>query len=155
MALSDSPRLVSFESSTADTATESATTTVPDSNEVSSISRMGARVVPAKFVVKPEAKSSVLAPPETLAATTKTQTKANEGAVIPARATQRRVNRPMLVRSSMSEKNTIAPQILILIMQTERYDAAGAVVWDLCVWQVTVTGPANDRMEPGIVVKSI
>ena len=153
MALSDSPRLVSFESGSADVVTESATVTVPDSNEVSSISRMGAPVVPAKFVVKPEAKLSVLAPAKAVVA--RPETKPNKSAVIPAKATQRRVNRPMLVRSSMSEEDVIAPQTLILIMQTERYDAAGAVVWDLCVWQVTVTGPARGRLEPGIVVKSI
>lgn len=155
MALSDSPRLVSFESGSSDVVMESATVTVPDSNEVSSISRMGAPVVPLKFIVKPEAKSLVLAPAKAVAAKTKTVTKPNQSAVIPAKATQRRLNRPMLVRSSMSEEDVIAPQTLILIMQTERYDAAGAVVWDLRVWQVTVTGPAQGRLERGIVVKSI
>ena len=95
----------------------------------------------------------MLAPAKAVVA--RPETKPNKSAVIPAKATQRRVNRPMLVRSSMSEEDVIAPQTLILIMQTERYDAAGAVVWDLCVWQVTVTGPARGRLEPGIVVKSI
>jgi hypothetical protein len=40
-------------------------------------------------------------------------------------------------------------------MHTKQYDADGALVWDLCVWQVTVMGPAQGQMEPGIVIKSI
>ena len=61
----------------------------------------------------------------------------------------------MLVRSSMSEQDAIAPQTLILILHTGQYDANGALVWDLCVWQVTVMGPAHGQLEPGIVVKAI
>ena len=65
---------------------------------------------------------------------------------------QRRVKPPMLVRSSMANDG-VAPQTLFLVMRTEfvqtefvqtrQYDATGAVVWDLCVWQVTVIGPAQ------------
>jgi hypothetical protein len=28
------------------------------------------------------------------------------------------------------------------------------VVWDFCVWRVTVVGPAQNRLEPGMVAKS-
>ena len=61
----------------------------------------------------------------------------------------------MLVRSSMSEQDAIAPQTLILIMHTGHIDTDGALVWELCVWQVTVMGPAQGQMEPEIIVKSI
>ena len=60
----------------------------------------------------------------------------------------------MLIRSSLSEDG-IPMQTLMVVMQTERYDASGAVVWDLSVWQVTVIGPARNVMERGIVVKLI
>ena len=67
--------------------------------------------------------------------------------VIPARAVQRRATVPMLVRSSMASDG-VAPQTMFLVMQTEfvqtrQYDATGAVVWDLCVWRVTVVGPVQ------------
>jgi len=55
---------------------------------------------------------------------------------------------------------TSAAETLFLVVQTEfvqarQYDAAGAVVWDLCVWQVTVVGPVQNKMEAGTVAKSI
>jgi hypothetical protein len=40
-------------------------------------------------------------------------------------------------------------------VQTRQYDASGAVAWDLCVWQVTVVGPAQNQIEAGTVAKSI
>ncbi len=76
-----------------------------------------------------------------------------KSAVVPAVVKQRRVNQPTLIRSSMSE-DAVAPQTLILVMQSARYDVSGAVVWDLCVWRVTVVGPAQNRLEPGMVAKS-
>jgi len=80
----------------------------------------------------------------------------------------------MLVRSSMAE-DAVRPQTLIFIMQTRvmetrvmetrimqtRFTAIGqdeassAVVWDLCVWQVTVIGAAQNRNPPEIIAKSI
>lgn len=85
----------------------------------------------------------------------------------------------MLVRSSMAE-DAVRPQTLIFIMQTRvmetrimqtrimetrimqtRFTATGqdeassAVVWDLCVWQVTVIGTAQNRNQPEIIAKSI
>jgi hypothetical protein len=65
----------------------------------------------------------------------------------------------MLVRTSMAGEG-VAPQPLFLVMQTEvvqtrQYDATGAVVWDLCVWRVTVIGPVQNKMEAGIAAKSI
>jgi hypothetical protein len=40
-------------------------------------------------------------------------------------------------------------------VRTRQYDARGAVVWDLCVWRVTVVGPVQNKMEAGITAKSI
>ena len=149
MVFSDAPRLVSFETGSADSMMAS------DSGDVGPISRLGAQVVPTKFVVKPEVKPSVSAAAKPAATLAMAKMKLGKSAIVPAKATQRRVDPPVLIRSSMSEEGAIAPQTLILIMHTERYDASGSVVWDLCVWQVTVIGPAYGRMEPGIVVKSI
>jgi Zn-dependent protease with chaperone function len=152
MVFSDAPRLVSFENGSADSVSASAVAAVSNNREVDPTPRLGAQVVPANFVLKAKAKPSGSVPATT---TAKTNTKPGKFDVIPVKARQRRVNPPMLVRTSMPEQDAIAPQTLILIMQTGRYDASGAVVWDLCVWQVTVIGPAHGRMEPGIVVKSI
>ena len=153
MVFSDAPRLISFENGSAGAPAALATTILPNNSEVDWNSRMGSPVVPAKFVVKAdvvkaEEKSSV-----SVAANTKT--KPGRSAVVPAKATRRRVNPPMLIRTSMSEQEGIAPHTLILIMQTQHYDISGSVVWDFCVWQITVIGPAQGRMEPGIVVRSI
>jgi hypothetical protein len=41
------------------------------------------------------------------------------------------------------------------IWQAQASDASGSVVWNLCVWQVTVIGPAGKQKEPGIAAKSI
>jgi hypothetical protein len=65
----------------------------------------------------------------------------------------------MLVRTSVASDGLV-PQTLFLVMQTEvvqtrQYDASGAVVWDLCVWRVTVVGPVPNKMEAGIAAKSI
>ena len=84
-----------------------------------------------------------------------TKTKLGNPAVIRAKAKRTQVNPPVLLRSSVSEQETVAPPALILIMQSRSYDASGAVVWELCVWQVTVTGPARRAMEQEIIAKSI
>jgi hypothetical protein len=116
--------------------------------------RAEASVVPAKFVVKNAKKNS----PRLLArnsVASRLKAKPDKSFIVPAKVKQRRANPPMLIRSSMSEPGAIAPQTLILIMHTGQYDADGALVWDLCVWQVTVMAPAQGQTEPGIVVKSI
>ena len=157
---------------------------VPTSSQEDLMSRVQAHMVPAKFVVKPGPKIAMSAVANTVAAGTgldrarldrtgldrteldKTEldktraanakTKPGKSAVVPAKATQRRVNPPVLIRSSFSGEEAITPQTLIFIMQTGTYDAYGAVVWDLCVWRVTVIGQAHQgQMVSGIVVKSI
>ena len=79
--------------------------------------------------------------------------------VFPASAAEHRVRAPMLVRSSMRE-DAVAPRTLFLVMQTEvvqggQYDAAPVVVWDLCVWQVTVVGSGPNQVVAGFIAKSI
>lgn len=83
----------------------------------------------------------------------------NKPDVIPANAVQRRVKPPTLIRSSMA-KDGLAPQTLFLVMRTEfvqtrQYDGSGAVVWDLCVWQVTVIGPGRKLTAGQIIAKAI
>ncbi|MGH9550409.1 MAG: hypothetical protein ACRD3W_13585, partial [Terriglobales bacterium] len=79
--------------------------------------------------------------------------------VIPAKAAQHRVKAPLLVRSSMAS-DSVAPQTLFLVMRTEfvqtrQYGASGPVVWDLCVWQVTVVGPGQKLTAEQIIAKVI
>jgi beta-lactamase regulating signal transducer with metallopeptidase domain len=184
MAFSSAPRLVSFDNGSADDGlagsgtesakigsakTESAKTMVPNGSQEDSMLRVQAHMVPAKFVVKSEAKIATSAVANTVAAGTgldKTErikaiaanakTKPAKSAVVPAKATQRRLNPPVLIRSSVSKEEAVTPQTLIFIMQTGTYDAYGAVVWDLCVWRVSIIGPLHQsQREQGIVVKSI
>jgi beta-lactamase regulating signal transducer with metallopeptidase domain len=161
MIFSSAPRLVSFDNGSADSNSRAPypVTTMPSNlrqaNSISHVelSRGELNIVPAKFVVKPKARIAVHAAPSMVAARLKT--KLDKSVIVPAKAKQRRENPPMLVRSSMSEQDAIAPQTLILIMHTGQFDTDGALVWELCVWQVTVMGPAQGQMEPEIIVKSI
>jgi beta-lactamase regulating signal transducer with metallopeptidase domain len=159
IALSHAPtRLVSFENGAA-----SAMNAIASGDfESSQMSPMGAHVVPAKLQVRPaeistEARNSIAVVAKSSA---KSSFKAkNKPEVIPARLVQRRTTAPMLVRASMVGDGA-DPQPLFLVMQTElvqtrQYDATGAVVWDLCVWRVTLVGPVQNKMEAGIAAKSI
>ena len=161
MALSHAPtRLVSFEG---DAASPSATTAIASGDfEASPMSQMGAQVVPAKLHVRSEEASQVrnhmigVGAKSAVKSSFKEETKPE---VIPARAVQRRATAPMLVRSSIADDG-VDPQLLFVVMQTElvqtrQYDATGAVVWDLCVWRVTMVGPVQNKIEAGIVAKSI
>ncbi len=159
IALSHAPtQLVSFESGVASPWAVNATAA---DFEVSRMSQMGASVVPAKLQIRPEGNRP--APSHAIAAIAKAPAKSsfrakNKPEVIPARVVQRRATAPMLIRASMAG-NGVAPQPLFLVMQTEfvqtrQYDATGAVVWDLCVWRVTVVGPVQNKMEAGIAAKS-
>ena len=166
MVFSDAPRLVSFADSPANS-TQTATlapSTISHrriAEDENSVSAMGAQVVPAKFVVRANVQTNTLTDVPTAlpnqamnsaSAAKKIRSQA-KSAVVPAVVKQRRVNQPTLIRSSMSE-DAVAPQTLILVVQSARYDVSGAVVWDLCVWRVTVVGPAQGRLEPGMVAKS-
>ena len=173
--LSDVPRLVSFENISPGSLAGSATTNLPHTTEAGPSSGINSHLVPTKFVAKPDPNGLLFA----AARTKKTTTQPSRSAVVPASWTQRRMRLPMLVRSSMAE-DAVRPQTLIFIMQTRvmetrimqtrimetrimqtRFTATGqdeassAVVWDLCVWQVTVIGTAQNRNQPEIIAKSI
>jgi hypothetical protein len=54
----------------------------------------------------------------------------------------------------------VTPQTWFVVMraeflQTRQYGASGPVVWDLCVWQVTVIGPGQNMTAGQIIAKSI
>jgi len=167
MMFSDAPRLVSFADSPANS-TQAATIAASTishrriAEDEKSVSAMGAQIVPAKFVVRTNVPTDAPTDAPTalpnnatnsVSAAKKIHSQATKSAVVPAVVKQRRVNQPTLIRSSMSE-DAVAPQTLILVMQSARYDVSGAVVWDFCVWRVTVVGPAQNRLEPGMVAKS-
>jgi hypothetical protein len=161
IALSHAPtRLVSFAS---DAASWSATNAVAADNFAASpMSQMGARVVQAGLQVQSEEVRPAAS--HSIAAVKKSAVKGsfqatNKPDFIPARTLQHRATAPMLIRTNRSGDG-VAPLPLFLVLQTEvvqtrQYDATGAVVWDLCVWRVTVIGPVQHKMEAGIVAKSI
>ena len=161
MVLSRAPtRLVSFENGAA---SPSATNAMAAGDfQSSQRSQIGAQVVPAKLQVRPAevptgARGSVSVVAQSAV---KSSFKAeNKPDFIPAHVVQRRAIAPMLVRASTAGDG-VDPQPLFLVMQTEvvqtrQYDATGAVVWDLCVWRVTVVGTMQSKMEAGIAAKSI
>jgi hypothetical protein len=161
IALSHAPtRLVSFESGAASL---SATNSVTAGDfEASQISYPGAHVVPAKLQIRAEEISqeqSNSAPVVAKSAVKSSFKPKSKPDLIPTNAVQPRAKAPMLVRTSVASDGLV-PQTLFLVMQTEvvqtrQYDASGAVVWDLCVWRVTVVGPVPNKMEAGIAAKSI
>ena len=148
VAISNTPRLVSFEDGPASSpAAASVAAMVPGSMETDQAARMHAHIIPAGFEVKPRAKSTVPA-----------AASASRTAIVAARVVQRRA-KPLLVRTSVAD-DAATFQTLVFVMQTQIMpprpdDPSGSVVWNLCVWQVTVIRPAQERMMQGIIVKSI
>ncbi len=141
----------------------SATNTIPsgDFETGSRISEAGARVVPAKLEVpatqvRPQAHNSIR---ETARPVVKSSLEAaNQPGITPARPPLVPEKTPMLVRAGV--KGDVSPQALFFVMRTEvvqtsHYDTSGAVVWDLCVWRVTVVGPVQNKIEAGMIAKSI
>ena len=85
--------------------------------------------------------------------------KTSRADVVPAKAVQHRAKPPMLVRSSMAN-DRVAPPTVFLVMrtefvQTQQHDGFGPVVWDLCVWQVTVIGPGQKLTTEQIIARVI
>jgi hypothetical protein len=159
MMFSNRVRLVSFENATMPVADSPLVTNALARGdfEATEILRLGAHVVPAKLEIKAQEKSSV--PVVAKAVVKNSLRRPAKSDVIPVNAEQRRAKAPMLARTGMAN-DASAPQILFLVMQTEivedrQYDASGAVVWDLCVWRVIVVGPEQNKMEAGIIAKSI
>lgn len=164
MALSDAPRLVSFENSSPVSARPpvagaSASALPPramgvESRDATPGSAVGAQVIPASFSRKEEAK--LLAPARARTRASKVA-KPDKSAVVPARDLQS-LPSPRLIRSGLAGAGP-TPQTLIFIMQTRFVPnaadgASGVVIWKYCVWQVTMAGTAK-AVEQEIIVKSI
>jgi len=131
-------------------------------SEAEQASRMASNVVPAKFVMPPPhanafvpARASAEATAEARVAeqNRNTHRKAVNSNVVRTRATQRTANSVKMVRAGFA-REAIAPQTLILVVQSARDDDSG-IVWNVCVWQITVTGTARNQAEPGIAAKAI
>jgi beta-lactamase regulating signal transducer with metallopeptidase domain len=159
IALSHAPtRLVSFESGASSVPAENAI--AAGDFEASQISQMGVRAVPAGFQVRAEAVSqeqSHSAPVVARSVVRSSSKPKSKPEFITARVEKRRATPQILVRASMAGDG-VASQTVFLIMQTEvvqtrQYDGSGTVVWDLCVWRVTVAGPVQNKA--GIAAKSI
>jgi len=144
IAFSDAPRLVSFRDAASPTVSASAV--MPIRSVIDSSSHMGARAVPANFAVKTETGH----PP--FDAEINQKPKQINARVVPATSKKQDANPPALLRAAFPDEGP-SRQTLILVLQTVQSDRAGSVVWNLCVWQVTVLGPA--QAEPGTVAKSI
>jgi hypothetical protein len=161
IALSHAPtRLVSFENGAASLSPTNSVTT--GDFEASQISYPGAHLVPAKLQIRAEEISQEQSNSARVVAKSAVKSSfrpKSKPDLIPTNAVQHRAQAPMLVRTSVASDGLV-PQTLFLVMQTEvvqtrQYDASGAVIWDLCVWRVTVVGPAQNKMEAGVAAKSI
>jgi hypothetical protein len=165
---SGAPKLVSFDNTSTGAAGPATTILSSSFSENRQATVMGSQVVPAKYVVEPASKSAA---PSTANLVAKTRAKDSKPAVVPAKAAQRRVQPPRLIRSGLTEDG-IAPRTLILVWQTEMlpvqvmpagfmpaglHEGRDAMVWNLCVWQVRVIGLDRNvlEMEQGIILNSI
>jgi hypothetical protein len=144
LVFSDAPRLVSFRDAASPVV--SASTVMPISSVVDSSSHMGARAVPANFALKTETGH----PPFDDEVSHKP--KQMNTSVVRATSKKHDANPPALLRASFPDQGP-RRQTLILVLQTVQSDRAGSVVWNLCVWEVTVSGAA--QTEAGTVAKSI
>jgi hypothetical protein len=159
MALSNTPRLVSFQDgSGGDNGSASAPAApigpaIASGNiEASQALPMSPRVIPARLEMKSSAASL-----SAMVAKTNTKTETNRQALDPAKA-QPRMAEPAFVRASASN-HAVAVRTLVFIVETPALqstsdDASGAVVWHLSVWEVTVFKPAKQQAEPGVIAKS-
>lgn len=162
LAASHTPtRLVSFENAPFENraATVSASAVAHaisvDDSEAGLVSRMGAHVVPAKLHLRaPEAAQKASAPVLARSMVKNPSKPADKLKVIPASASQRRTTVPTLVRASLPGEDAAPQAVLLEVVQTRQYDATGAVVWDLCVWRVTVVEPVQNKLA-GTAAKSI
>jgi beta-lactamase regulating signal transducer with metallopeptidase domain len=148
IALAHTPaRLVSFESSPA--ATQVSSAVAASDFEASPISPMGARVVPAKLVLSPEK-------PVVKGSVNKAVNRTVKADVVHGSSVKQDAKAPRLVRTSLRDNNVPSRTLFLVrteFVQTEQYDASGALVWNLCVWHVTVV-PVENKMA-GIAAKSI
>ncbi len=147
VALSYTPKLVSFENDSANVPA-APVATIAASKVQTGQGRIGSHLIPARLEVRREAKNSVPA-----------VRSASKPAIIPAKVVERRGKSPVLVRSSAAQ-GAITFHTLVLVVETQvmearQYDASGSVVLNLCVWQVTVVGSSQNAMEQGIIAKSI
>jgi beta-lactamase regulating signal transducer with metallopeptidase domain len=150
LALSQAPmRLVSFDNTAASLA---ANASAGDGLEGSQLSEMGVHFVPAKLQVREEREKRARAP-AAKPSHKNSRVAVGKADIVPDRIAQRRVKEPMIVRASLT-MNPGSPHTLFVMTRTEfvempRYDASGAAVWELSVWQVTVIGPVHQTTTTG------
>jgi Zn-dependent protease with chaperone function len=156
MALSHTPKLVSFANDAVMSSPLAANSVGPSRLDVSHVADKGPHIIQAKLELRPESPVPVA---------TKSVVKRSvvprisKPAVIAAQAGPPRVEDPMPVRSAVTAQ-AAAPRTLIFVMRTEfvqtrQTETSGGVVWNLYVWQVTVIGPVQNRTGQESIAKSI
>lgn len=156
LAVSHTPvRLVSFRDGAAKVTASATTSAIPDDDsEAVGMARMAAHVVPARLQVRTAEAGQQTSIPALAKPVVKNIRAASKGDVNFVNAAQHRTKAPTLVRASMPGEDAVPQALLLEVVQTRQYDATGAVVWDLCVWRVTVLGPLPNKLE-GAAAKSI
>ena len=160
MALSYTPRLVSFANDAVMASPLAANSVGPRTLEVSDVADKDPHVIQAKLELRSEASVRVGARSVVSGSVARRSVVArmNKPAAIAAQAGPPRVEDPMPARSAVTAQ-AAAPRTLILVMRTEfvqtrQSETSGAVVWNLSVWRITVIGPIQNRTAESIA-KSI
>jgi beta-lactamase regulating signal transducer with metallopeptidase domain len=160
MALSYTPRLVSFANDAVMASPLAANSVGPRTLEVSDVADKDPHVIQAKLELRPEASVPVGARSVVSGSVARRSVVArmNKPAAIAAQVGPPRVEDPMPARSAVTAQ-AAAPRTLILVMrtgfvQTRQSETSGAVVWNLSVWRITVIGPIQNRTAESIA-KSI
>jgi beta-lactamase regulating signal transducer with metallopeptidase domain len=161
MALSYTPRLVSFENDAVMSSPLAANSVGPSRLDVSHVADQGLHIIQAKLELRPEASVPAGARPVVSGSVARRSLvpRMNKPAVIAAQAGPPPAEDPMPVRSSGTAQ-AAAPRTLILVVRTEfvqtrQSETSGAVVWNLSVWRITVIGPVQDRTGQETIAKSI
>jgi beta-lactamase regulating signal transducer with metallopeptidase domain len=77
-----------------------------------------------------------------------------------ARPIEARFNQPsadhvVQIKTAAFIEGDVAPQTILVVMQSEEYDQAGPMVWRLCVWHVVVFDSNHTPVETRIPAKQI
>ena len=160
MALSYTPRLVSFANDAVMASPLAANSVGPSRLDVSHVADKGPHIIQAKLELRPEASVPVGTRSVVSGSVAKRSVVArtSKPTVIAAQAGSPRVEDAMPAHSAVTAQ-AAAPRTLIFVMRTEfvqtrQSETSGAVLWNLCVWQVTVIGPVQNRTQESIA-KSI
>jgi beta-lactamase regulating signal transducer with metallopeptidase domain len=163
ISLPRAPRLIAFED-VPSFATASASNSKATPGFAAELATAGPRVIPAKFrggvpsAAVPKKRKVVLA-------RAVKQQRADDPvgvatlpsarpALVPVNLVRRQTESQKQASGRNSRDEVSRPSSVFLIVQTERVDSSGRIVWDFSVWRLTVFHPAEHQVKNTITAKS-